>query len=817
MLQIPSNYENLKITFGQLNIKTYCAVYQPNCIKVKIVLVSNCKRSLASDDKLSKIISLLHFNLTDLYETIQSQEGIVLVTEDFGETSLMEYILDKPLQQRVEGSAKIISQLLNVAEYLENEGMLCLSLNAFDVIIDEKNNLKLCRSNLFRKFLMRLWTKKQNGKKKDLILQLGSIFYLLFSTNPKVELKNLKNGNLVFQAQNIAQHPINFLIKKMISKNCLERPTLNEIKNHLWVQENIQKVPNLKYLIQTALQKKNLYYLHPQILANMEKKKVQIEKLVNDLVNQINSQETTLYKKLFSNLWTKEVEEEYNEKKIIKKEKYQKIIQLIKEIISNNNNNQSKSKKENDNKNEKENENEKGYDCIKNNTKKRKEKTKEGIDNGSSETNSTANKNSSNEIPFERELVLLSDTSDNKLFFSFGKEQKQNNSDPKEKPKLKIIKKPEKRAFQREETGENKENWGEVGGEEKIAEKKKDQEKKKKKKTMKMKMKMKEDNKTTNQNKKTNDGDFGKKFDQIEESNKMEELELRKILGEIKLFKNDLNVSDQSNSTERMIRKIEREKIKTTRRHQRSYSKRKEDEKKKIKLIETVITPLHISPEMGRNKLTNRFSPRQIKRMRSILQKPVSKNDLGNNKYPEKMFNNQKLFWNKKVKNSLRRSATLMNISKEEDLHNKIPKMELQRPNSASNILDNNRRGLHSASFTYFPKRPSYFENPLNNHKEPDTGTLAIHKIFSDPRFLVKRKPFVSQLKVLFDNVGISWKQKRRYKFYCKTYYSEKKIKFRIKVLKNPKNNNAKISMKKLKGDIKLFHKIWDAIYTDYF
>ena len=90
---------------------------------------------------LMKIIN--HKNILQLYEVIETKTHSFLIYEYFNGMKLSDYIVKKK-KLTEEESIKIFKELLSAMAYLKEMYLCCLNINSHNILIDSKNNIKIC-------------------------------------------------------------------------------------------------------------------------------------------------------------------------------------------------------------------------------------------------------------------------------------------------------------------------------------------------------------------------------------------------------------------------------------------------------------------------------------------------------------------------------------------------------------------------------------------------------------------------------------------------------------------------------------------------
>ena len=109
--------------------------------KEKLLTTANEFTFMNNQVYLMKILN--HKNILQLYEIIETKTHTFLIYEYFNGMKLSDFILKKKKLSEEE-SLKIFKELLSALEYLKEMYICNLNINSHNILIDSKNNIKIC-------------------------------------------------------------------------------------------------------------------------------------------------------------------------------------------------------------------------------------------------------------------------------------------------------------------------------------------------------------------------------------------------------------------------------------------------------------------------------------------------------------------------------------------------------------------------------------------------------------------------------------------------------------------------------------------------
>ena len=286
--------------------------------KEKVAIKQIKKSELNTDNLLTKEISILkilfHPYLTKMHCVIEKEESIFIVTEYCSKGDLLHYIIENGVFKEEE-ACKIFQQVLSSLEYLHKNNISHRDIKPENILINEYGDAKLSDFGLSTKFeknkLLKtvcgsptyaapemLSGKMYDGTKID-IWSLGvSLYAMVCGELPfDDEDNNLKNlvYKIIYGKYTLPDNlsPLcKDLIKRIFETNPDKRITIEEIKNHKWVNSfnfNYMKSPGVIL---------DEYYLPVDIYLIKEmigEKESEIRKMVSDIIMNKHNNNTINY------------------------------------------------------------------------------------------------------------------------------------------------------------------------------------------------------------------------------------------------------------------------------------------------------------------------------------------------------------------------------------------------------------------------------------------------------------------------------------------------------------------------------------------
>ena len=286
--------------------------------KEKVAIKQIKKSELNTDNLLTKEINiqkiLFHPYLTKMYCVIEKEDSIYIVTEYCSKGDLLNFIIENRVFEEEE-ACKIFQQVLSSLEYLHNNYISHRDIKPENILLNEYGDAKLSDFGLSTKFekgkLLEkacgsplyaapemLTGKKYDGTKID-IWSLGISLYAMLCGELPFDDEDNNMKNIVYKIKNGKYTlPDNLsplckdLIKRILEANPDKRITLEEIKNHKWVNSfnfNYMKSPGVIL---------DEYYLPVDICLIKDmigEKENEIRKMVSDIIMNKHNNNTINY------------------------------------------------------------------------------------------------------------------------------------------------------------------------------------------------------------------------------------------------------------------------------------------------------------------------------------------------------------------------------------------------------------------------------------------------------------------------------------------------------------------------------------------
>ena len=286
--------------------------------KEKVAIKQIKKSELNTDNLLTKEINiqkiLFHPYLTKMYCVIEKEDSIYIVTEYCSKGDLLNFMIENRVFEEEE-ACKIFQQVLSSLEYLHNNYISHRDIKPENILLNEYGDAKLSDFGLSTKFergkLLEkacgsplyaapemLTGKKYDGTKID-IWSLGISLYAMVCGELPFDDEDNNMKNIVYKIKNGKYTlPDNLsplckdLIKRILEANPDKRITLEEIKNHQWVNSfnfNYMKSPGV--ILDEYYLPVDIYLIKDMI----GEKESEIKKMVNDIIMNKHNNNTINY------------------------------------------------------------------------------------------------------------------------------------------------------------------------------------------------------------------------------------------------------------------------------------------------------------------------------------------------------------------------------------------------------------------------------------------------------------------------------------------------------------------------------------------
>ena len=333
---IPDSIKSYKIekeTYKLSTINLYTATNTDINEKVLIhifpkdKLLTNANEVAFMNNQVYLMKILNHKNILQLYEIIETKTHSFFIYEYFNGMKLSDYIVKKKKLSEEE-SLKIVKELLSAMAYLKEIYICNLNLNSHNILIDSKNNIKICdfkfghiyspKEKSKSKFVgdhfsacPELHSKRPYNPESADTWSLGILLYqMLTGTLPFKSQKDLELIRLIIRGDYSMPSSISNNMKNLI-KGLLEakeekRFKLNDILNQQILKE--KKITKASLL--QGLNILTTKYPIDEIALNIFKNNLDIEEeiLRKNLENNKFNEITSLFKQIISKLKMKGIE-----------------------------------------------------------------------------------------------------------------------------------------------------------------------------------------------------------------------------------------------------------------------------------------------------------------------------------------------------------------------------------------------------------------------------------------------------------------------------------------------------------------------------
>ena len=328
---IPDSIKSYKIdkkeTYKLSNITLYKAINTDINEKVLIhifpkeVLLTNANEMTFMNNQVYLMKILNHKNILQLYEIIETKTHCFLIYEYFQGMKLSDYIVKKKKLSEDE-SLKIYKELLNAMIYLKEMFLCNLNINSHNILLDSKNNIKICdfkfghfyspkeksKTNLIGDHFSacpELHSKKPYNPELADIWSSGILLYqMVTGTLPFKSQKDLELIRLIIRGDysmpNSLSNNMKYLIKGLLEIKEEKRIKLNDIFN----QQIIKDKKISKNSLTPGLNILTTKYPTDEIVVNIIKNNLNIDEeiLKKNLENNKFNEITSLYKQIVSKL-----------------------------------------------------------------------------------------------------------------------------------------------------------------------------------------------------------------------------------------------------------------------------------------------------------------------------------------------------------------------------------------------------------------------------------------------------------------------------------------------------------------------------------
>ena len=328
---IPDLIKSYKIekkeTYKLSNITLYTAINTDINEKVLIHifpkedLLLNANEVTFMNNQVYLMKILNHKNILQLYEIIETKTHTFLIYEYFQGMKLSEYIIKKKKLSEDE-SLKIYKELLGALLYLKEMYICNLNLNSQNILIDAKNNIKICdfkfghfyspkdksKSNLIGDHFSacpELHSKRAYNPELADMWSSGILLYqMVTGTLPFKSQKDLELIRLIIRGDYLMPNSLSTNMKNLI-KGLLETKEEKRLKlNDVFNQQIIKEKKIVKNSLIPGLNILTTKYPIDDIVLNIFKNNLNIDENVlrKNLENNKFNEITSLFKQIVSKL-----------------------------------------------------------------------------------------------------------------------------------------------------------------------------------------------------------------------------------------------------------------------------------------------------------------------------------------------------------------------------------------------------------------------------------------------------------------------------------------------------------------------------------
>ena len=333
---IPDSIKSYKIekkeTYKLSNITLYTAIntYINEKVLIHIYpkegLLTNPNEVTFMNNQIYLMKILNHKNILQLFEIIETRTHTFLIFEYFQGMKLSDYIIKKKKLSEDE-SLKIYKELLSALLYLKEMYICNLNLNSQNILIDSKNNIKICdfkfghfyspvdksKAKLIGDHFSacpELHSKRPYNPELADMWSSGILLYqMITGTLPFKSQKDLELIRLIIRGDYLMPNSISNNMRNLI-KGLLETKEEKRLKlNDVFNQQIIKEKKIIKNSLIPGLNILTTKYPIDDIVLNIFKNKLNIDEeiLKQNLENNKFNEITSLFKQIVSKLKMKEI------------------------------------------------------------------------------------------------------------------------------------------------------------------------------------------------------------------------------------------------------------------------------------------------------------------------------------------------------------------------------------------------------------------------------------------------------------------------------------------------------------------------------
>uniref|UniRef100_A0A8D2DAD6 non-specific serine/threonine protein kinase n=1 Tax=Sciurus vulgaris TaxID=55149 RepID=A0A8D2DAD6_SCIVU len=231
-------------------------------VEVAVKVLSKKKQDLSRYSEVNVMMGLEHPNVIQLFQVIETGQHIYIVMEHVGGGQLLDHIQSGGMRE--EEARRLFRQIVYAVGHCHKKDIAHRDLKVENIMVDARGNIKLLDFGISVKFRPGQKLRGFQGTLPYLapeiiqreeyeaplvdVWSLGVIlYYMLSGTHPFRKIFPWDLATQIVEARYyIPDHiPVQArrLIRKMLTKNPVQRPTVEEILQHPWLREGEEHSP----------------------------------------------------------------------------------------------------------------------------------------------------------------------------------------------------------------------------------------------------------------------------------------------------------------------------------------------------------------------------------------------------------------------------------------------------------------------------------------------------------------------------------------------------------------------------------------------
>ncbi|MBZ3881145.1 Serine/threonine-protein kinase MARK2 [Sciurus carolinensis] len=225
-------------------------------VEVAVKVLSKKKQDLSRYSEVNVMMGLEHPNVIQLFQVIETGQHIYIVMEHVGGGQLLDHIQSGGMRE--EEARRLFRQIVYAVGHCHKKDIAHRDLKVENIMVDARGNIKLLDFGISVKFRPGQKLRGFQGTLPYLapeiiqreeyeaplvdVWSLGVIlYYMLSGTHPFRKIFPWDLATQIVEARyHIPDHipaQARRLIRKMLTKNPVQRPTVEEILQHPWLRE----------------------------------------------------------------------------------------------------------------------------------------------------------------------------------------------------------------------------------------------------------------------------------------------------------------------------------------------------------------------------------------------------------------------------------------------------------------------------------------------------------------------------------------------------------------------------------------------------